>query len=116
MLFSSLCSSEEEHLSCSETLTDFTLSMRSLKDAVMSPLFSWRYDMQISSSGQKHLKSNFGATADRRTVLFCHDVTCSSLQGNRTGTGEVMDPLQLRCRRDDGHFSKVTPAADRQEG
>lgn len=114
MLFSSLSSSEAEHLGCSGTLTAFTLSMRSLKDATTSPLFSWCYDGQISSSGQKHLRCGFGATLDRRTVLFCHDVTWSSLQGNQTGVGEVMDPLQLRCRTDDGRESEVKTPADRR--
>lgn len=64
MLCSSLSSSEAEHLSCSGALTAFTLSMRSLKDATMSPLFSWCYDIQISPSGQKPLQSSFGAAVD----------------------------------------------------
>lgn len=41
MLFSSLCSSEVPHPGWLGALITFTPSIRSLKDATMSPLFSW---------------------------------------------------------------------------
>lgn len=51
MLLSSLSSSESVHPDWSETLTTFKFSKRSLKDATMSPLFSW-------SCGKTHTEKN----------------------------------------------------------
>lgn len=69
MLFSSLCSSKVAHPAWPGALTTFTPSIRSLKDATMSPLFSW-------------------------CDLFPQDATWSSVQGSWTGVGRVAEPLQ----------------------